>query len=135
MNVYTKILAKIIAGRLQTVILNLVNADQTGFIPGRCAQMNVRRLFLNLQARHDNSWTGLLASLDTKKAFDSVEWPYLFHLLESYEFGPVFISWMKLLYTEPLVRLWVYGITSQTFPIFLGLDRGAHCLLSCSPWP
>lgn len=41
-NVDTKILARIIAGRLQTVILKLADADQTGFIKGRCAQMNVR---------------------------------------------------------------------------------------------
>ena len=73
MNVNTKILAKILAGRLQTVIQKLVNADQTGFIQGRSAQMNIRRLFVNLQTAHDNSGTRIVASLDTKKAFDSVE--------------------------------------------------------------
>lgn len=44
MNVDTKILA----GRLQSVIPKLVDADQTGFIQGHCAQMN-RRLLVNLQ--------------------------------------------------------------------------------------
>lgn len=70
----------------------------------------------------------MVASLDTKKAFDSVEWPFLFQLLESYGFGPVFISWVKLLNTEPLVRMQVNGIISEPFPIFRGTRQG--CLLS-----
>lgn len=36
MNVDTKILAKVLAGRLQEVILKCINADQTGFMPGMC---------------------------------------------------------------------------------------------------
>lgn len=57
-----------------------------------------------------------------------MEWPYLFCLLESYGFGPVFISWVRLLYTEPLVRLWVNCIISEPFPIFCGTRQG--CPLS-----
>lgn len=114
---HTKILAKIIAGWLQMALPKLVNADQMGFIPGRV-------LFLNLQAKKhdDNSGTQVVASL---------EWPYLFWLLESYGFGPVFISWVKLLYTEPLVRLQVNGIISEPFPIFRGTRHG--CPLSPLP--
>lgn len=33
--------------------------------------MNVIRHFVNLQTVHDNSRTRIVASLDTKKAFDS----------------------------------------------------------------
>lgn len=115
MNVDTKILAK---------ILKIINADQTGFLPGSCAQMNVRRLFVNLQALHDNSGARVVASLDTKKAFDLVEWPYLFYLLESYGFGPIFVSWVRLLHSDLLVRLRVDGIIAKPFPIFRGTRQG-----------
>lgn len=44
-------MAKVIVCRLQTVILKLINPDQTGFMPGRCAQINIR-LFVNVQTLH-----------------------------------------------------------------------------------
>lgn len=49
-------------------------------------------------------------------------------MLEYYGFGPVFISWVRLLYAELMVRLPVYGISSEPFPIFRGTRQG--CLLS-----
>lgn len=68
-----KILAKILASRLNTVILTLIHADQTGFMPGKNTAMNIRRLYMNIQAHHDNSGTRVVVALDTAKAFDSVE--------------------------------------------------------------
>lgn len=46
----------------------------------------------------------VVASLYTKK-----EWDYTFGVLG---FGPIFISWVKLLYTEALIRVRVNGIIS-----------------------
>lgn len=90
--------------------------------------MNIRRLFVNLQTEHDNLGQRVVASLDTRKAFDSVEWDYLFGLLEIMGFGPTFISWVKLLYTEPLIRVRVNGIISEPFPVLRGTRQG--CPLS-----
>lgn len=100
MNVDTKILAKVLACRLQLIILKRIDADQTGFMPIKCAQMNIRRLFVTLQSLHDNSGARVETSLDTKRAFDSGEWPYLFFLLERYGFGPKFLFWVWLLCTD-----------------------------------
>lgn len=53
-NSNVKILAKILANRLMSVILKLINSDQTGFIPGHSTQMNLHRLYVNLQIQHMN---------------------------------------------------------------------------------
>lgn len=37
--------------------------------------------------------------MDMGKAFDSVEWRYLFHILKRFVFGNTFISWIYLLCT------------------------------------
>lgn len=91
-NADVKILAKVLANRLNTVVAKLVRSDQGGFIPGRSTRMNICRLFHNLQYPHDCTPTRAIVSLDTCKAFDSVEWPYLFQVLLRYGFGPRIIA-------------------------------------------
>lgn len=123
-----KILAKILANHLNTVVAELVKSDQGGFIPGRFARMNICRLFHNLQYTHDYSPTRAIVSLDTCKAFYSVEWPYLFQVLQLYGFGPRIIAWIRLLYTSPLTRIRVNSHVTDAFPINRGTRQG--CPLS-----
>lgn len=54
----------------------------------------------------------------------SIRWSGLVSYLGMLWVPPVFISWVKLLYTEPLVRLRVNGIISEPFPIFCETRQG-----------
>ena len=42
--------------------------------------------------------TGLLLFLDFEKAFDSIEWQFIWRALNKYKFGPTFITCVKRLY-------------------------------------
>lgn len=77
---YVKILDKISTNRLKTVILSLIKHYQTGFMPGKLTFLGVRRVYSNIHAQ-----TFL-------KAFDSVECPYLWAMLEVFGFGPNFVK-------------------------------------------
>ena len=44
--------------------------------------------------------TGILAFLDFKKAFDSIEWDFLYKCLEVFNFGPDSKKWVSVLYTD-----------------------------------
>lgn len=77
LNVNAKIFAKILAICLSHVIEDLNRIDQTGFMPGKGTDINIRCLFLNFTIPHDNPGTRVIASLDAETAFDSVEWTYL----------------------------------------------------------
>lgn len=97
-------------------------------MPGKNTAMNIRRLYMNIQARHDNSGTRVVVALDTAKAFDSVEWPYLWECLHNYGFGSRFIKWVQLLYQTPKARIFVNGWLSEQFPLERGTRQG--CPLS-----
>lgn len=56
LQVDTNILAKVLATRLNPVILSLIHPDQTRFMPGKNTAMNIRRLYMNIQACHDVVW-------------------------------------------------------------------------------
>lgn len=77
LNVDAKVLAKVLSVHLAGVISDIVHEDQTGFMPGKGTDIIIRRLFLNLSLTHDQTGSRVVASLDAKKAFDSVEWEYL----------------------------------------------------------
>ncbi|XP_077323277.1 uncharacterized protein LOC143956976 [Lithobates pipiens] len=92
-----KILAKVLATRLNAVILDLIHPDQTGFMPSKNTAYNLRRLHMNLQAEHDLIGTRAVVSLDAAKAFDSVEWRLL-----------VARKWLQV--QPPTLQEWVAAI-------------------------
>lgn len=67
-------------------------------------------------------------SLDAEKAFDGIEWQYLFAALETYGFGTGFLSWIILLCKEPRASVTSNRATSQTFRLYRGMRQG--CPLS-----
>lgn len=87
-----KITTKILSNRLNSVILSVIHGDQTGFMPGKGTDINLRRLYTNISHAGQMDSPGVVASLDPEKAFDSVEWEFLWQVLERFNFGPKFIS-------------------------------------------
>lgn len=78
LNVDAKIRAKILATQFSTVLDDLIQLDQSSFMPMMGNNIiNIRCLFLNLSVPNDNMGTKVIALLDAEKAFDSVECTYL----------------------------------------------------------
>uniref|UniRef100_A0AAQ5XLH4 Reverse transcriptase domain-containing protein n=1 Tax=Amphiprion ocellaris TaxID=80972 RepID=A0AAQ5XLH4_AMPOC len=127
-NVDRKIIAKILAIRLNKHLISLIHPDQTGFIPGRLSFSNVRRLLNTIYTDYSDSKGASILSLDAHKAFDQVEWPYMFESLRRFGFGETFISWVKIIYTNPLCSVLTNGDRSAPFPLQRSVQQG--CPLS-----
>lgn len=66
----------------------------------------------------------VILSLDTQKAFDRIEWDYLFAVLKRFGMGPALCNWVKVIYSTPMASLWNNGVTSDYFMLYRGTRQG-----------
>jgi len=123
-----KIYAKVLALRLEKVIQSLVKEDQTGFIKGRYASDNMRRLLHIIEVAETHPNPCAVFSLDAEKAFDRIEWKYMWAVLQRFGFRHNFISMIKALYHSPLASVLTGDIISSPFTLQRGTRQG--CPLS-----
>lgn len=129
-NTDLKIITKALATRIETVTPALIHPDQTGFIKNRNISDSTRRLFNLIHIAQKRQTKSIIVSLDAEKAFDKVNWTFLFSTLHKFGFGSSFIHWIKTLYTSPLATVITNGISSQSFALQRGTRQG--CSLSPS---
>lgn len=128
LQVDVKILAKVLANRLNKVMLSLIHGDQAGFMPGRNTSFNLRCLFINLPTLHNSTGSRIIVALNTAKAFEAVEWGYLWTCLNKFGLGTKFIKWVQLLYQAPVARVVANGWPPRCFLLARGTRQG--CPLS-----
>ena len=72
--------------------------------------------------------TGFMLLADIEKAFDKLEWSYMFQALKYFNFGDDLISWVQILYTEICSCVVNNGHASEFFNLTRGVRQG--CPLS-----
>ena len=100
MNVDHKILAKLLANRIKTVLPSLIGNQQTGYMQGKFIGMNVRRLMDLLHYVDNENINAVLISVDLEKCFDTIEFESIRKTLQYYNFGEYFIQMIFTLYAE-----------------------------------
>ena len=123
-----KILAKVIAKRIGSVLPKLIHSDQTGFIKGRFIGENVRLLNDLLEYTDVQNIPGILLFIDFEKAFDTIEWPFIQNVLKCFNFGPVIGKWIATLYSNVESAVINGGYTTNYFKVSRGVRQG--CPLS-----
>lgn len=86
-----KIITKILANRLATVMDFLIAQTQTAYIKGRIIFDNIVCVQEILHQVRKNKIKGILLKLDFEKAFDKAHWNFILEILQARGFGDKFI--------------------------------------------
>jgi hypothetical protein len=119
-----KILAKLLAGRLQSVLPNIIRPNQTGFVEGRSILDNVFIAQESLGWAEESNQDLVLLLLDFEKAFDRIEWGFLFGALRRLGFGDTWIRWVKALYSEATSSVRINGEQGPAFNLARSVRQG-----------
>ena len=128
LNTDYKIIAHVLANRLQKVLPDVISKDQSGYLKGRNISTNIRSIFDIIDYVEKTNSSGLLAFLDFEKAFDKLNWTFLQKALKQFGFGLQFREYVAILYTNIESCIINNGTTSKYFSINSELRQG--CPLS-----
>lgn len=148
-NTDAKLLAKVLALRLDTVLPGLVHPSQTGFIRGRYIHENTLLVREMIAHHRCEKLPGAIMFVDQEKAFDRVDWDFRDAVLQACGFGPFFRSLVTLLHAGLNSQVIVNGHLSSAFTVRRGtrqgdplspglfalLDETIACYLRASPLP
>ena len=90
-----KILSKVLANRIKRVMDKVISKFQNAFVEGRqiLDVVLIANEIVDSTMRRKES--GLVCKLDIEKAYDSINWDFLFQVMGRMGFGSQWLSWIK----------------------------------------
>ena len=123
-NVDAKIISKVIAARVKNVLPSIIHHNQTGYVKDRYIGETVRSIFDIMEFTDYENIPGILIFIDFRKAFDTLEWRYLFSCLKAFNFGPDLINWVRTFYQNIQSYVINNGLASDYFTLERGVRQG-----------
>ncbi len=123
-NGLSKIISKVLASRLQTVLDGLINPFQAAFVRGRSLLDNFFTAHILTHHLHSSKQQASLLKIDFERAFDQVWWPFLLHLLRARGFSSIWIGWIKSILFSSSSAVLLNGVPGSAFKCTRGLRQG-----------
>ncbi|KAL6572341.1 hypothetical protein OROMI_013299 [Orobanche minor] len=118
-----KIISKILSKRLATILPSFINSAQSGFIKGRNITDNILTAH---EVTHDisQSMTNTIIKLDMEKAYDRINWNFIFQVMTRFGFSVVWVNFIKSCISNCWFSILVNGQSSGFFKSDRGIRQG-----------
>ncbi|XP_013633333.1 PREDICTED: uncharacterized protein LOC106339050 [Brassica oleracea var. oleracea] len=125
LNTLYKVLSKLLAGRLKTILPSVISNAQSAFLPGRLLAENVL-LATDLVKGYNSqvSEPRAMLKVDIRKAFDTVRWDFIITALRALSIPEKFVMWIKECITTPSFSVSVNGVSGGYFRSTRGVRQG-----------
>ena len=128
LNVDYKIISKVITNRLRKIMPDVIGEDQSCGVTRRNIQDNLMIIRDAIYYINNEDREGAILSIDQEKAFDRIEWKYMFGILNKVGIPQGLINWINILYSDPSSSVIVNNFITEPFRVTRGIRQG--CPLS-----
>ena len=119
-----KLILKVLASHLKSVISSIVNENQVAYVNNRFISECGRLISHILEITNSLDIEGILMTVDIEKAFDSINHSFLMCVLKKFGFGNDFRKWIQILMKNPESCVINGGKTTPYFKLERGTRQG-----------
>lgn len=125
-NVLYKLISKILANRLKTILPKFISHNQSAFVKGRVLMENVLMMASELVKSYHKSTVSprCAVKIDIPKTFDSVQWPFILSTLKAIKFPDRFVLWIQKCIELASFSFQINGELAGYFQSGRGLRQG-----------
>ena len=123
-NFIYKIIGKIISTHIKKILGRIISNKQFGFLPGRQIHEAVGIIQEGLHTIHCKGMKSMVLKIDLSKAYDRVNWTYLWVIMTKMGFSVPFITWVMSSISSVSFDVLINGVASSFFRSGRGLRQG-----------
>ncbi|WJX93691.1 hypothetical protein P8452_75185 [Trifolium repens] len=126
-NVIYKLMAKVLANRLKTILDKCISVSQSAFVPGRSILDNVMvaiEVIHYMKTKTKGKAGDVALKLNISKAYDRIEWNYLRGIMLKMGFSNQWVNWIMLCVETVDYSVLVNGNVTESIKPSRGLRQG-----------
>jgi len=104
-----KILLKILANRLKKVLPTVIGVNQSAFLGGRGMLDSILVANKTVDYLKKEKESGVFVKVNFVKAYDSVNWKFLYYMLGKLGFNSKWIKWIKACMESAIIPILMNG--------------------------
>lgn len=124
LNVSFKIITKVLMNRLNGTMAYIISKQQTAFLKNRFIMEGVVILHEVLNSIHQKKQSGILFKVDFEKAYDKVNWVFIYKMLKAKGFPDQWCDWIMKVVMGGKVAVKVNDQIGSFFKTHKGLRQG-----------